>query len=38
MRKQGGGKVPNYIFALYNSASVRKYDVEISVWIKPLLQ
>ena len=38
MRKQGGGKVPNYIFALYNSASVRKYDVEISVWIKLLLE
>lgn len=33
MRKQGGGKHSNYeyIFALYNSASVRNYDVEISV-------
>ena len=31
MRKQEGEKALNYIFALYNSASVRKYGVEISV-------
>ena len=36
MRKQGGGKDPNYVFALYNRACVRKYDIEISVWIKLL--
>ena len=36
MRKQReGGKNPNYeyVFALYNSASVRKYDAEISARI-----
>ena len=36
MRKRRGGKDPNCVFALYNSAFVRKNDVEISVWIKLL--
>ena len=34
--KAGWRKDTNCIFALYNSASVRKYNVEISVWIKLL--
>ena len=32
-KKAGRRKCPNYIFALYNSASVRKYGVEILVWV-----